>query len=519
MNKIGTAIASIIGIATVAGAIVAVNFVGNSFASASTASFAFTPGSATVAPLDVFDATFSISTNATADGAGFSGAKITLRFDDGNAGIVDLASAAEGGKLSLVGTNMTIAQDIVRGTDSKGKYLTFTVLTPFDEATLSKTATFSIKFKSLAPGSSRIYLDTAQSEVSGQTGQSDMLFSLPDNAGMDVVSKDPSAPATEITSSASVSPSSARPGDSVTISAKVTSPEARTARISLEVYDSQATKVYQQIYPGEAFTANQSKTFTTSWDTAAANSDTYTVKIGVFSDDWVTLYHWNDVAATVTLNSVVVPLPTVISPTVKAPTVTKIPTSTPKPVATRKPSVTKKPTSTKAPTPTKKPKPTAKPTATKVPTGSTGAGTFVKGIDLNGNSGSLVIDGNTWSSAADTTVSTQGNPFDISWMPYSNTVPDQLKPMLGNGYWGGSITVSKLTPGNYSVFVYIREDDGERNLTMLVQNVIVENNVSSGAPGSWKKLGPYPAQVSANGLLTIASQDGGALIAGIEIRR
>jgi hypothetical protein len=58
--------------------------------------------------------------------------------------------------------------------------------------------------------------------------------------------------------------------------------------------------MYQQFYPDQSFSAGEARTFSSSWTPQAAG--TYTMKIGVFSNDWSQNYHWNNSAATIVIS-------------------------------------------------------------------------------------------------------------------------------------------------------------------------------------------------------------------------
>jgi hypothetical protein len=104
------------------------------------------------------------------------------------------------------------------------------------------------------------------------------------------------------TESASTSPTTVARGGTVTITSTVTAPKATTALIDVEVYSPSGAKVFQKYYDNQSFTAGQTRTYKVSWQTGSrAPTGTYTVKIGVFSTGWGTLYDWNDTAATFTV--------------------------------------------------------------------------------------------------------------------------------------------------------------------------------------------------------------------------
>jgi hypothetical protein len=73
--------------------------------------------------------------------------------------------------------------------------------------------------------------------------------------------------------------------------------------VDVEVHDASNAKVYQQAWDAQAFSAGQTRTYTATWAVpASAAAGPYTVKIGLFSAGWTTLYYWNDAAAAVTVN-------------------------------------------------------------------------------------------------------------------------------------------------------------------------------------------------------------------------
>jgi hypothetical protein len=74
------------------------------------------------------------------------------------------------------------------------------------------------------------------------------------------------------------------------------------ALVDIEVYGPDGEKVYQRWYDNQSFSGGQTKSFTTQWNLPrSAPSGTYTVKVGVFSPGWGTLYTWNNSVATFTV--------------------------------------------------------------------------------------------------------------------------------------------------------------------------------------------------------------------------
>jgi hypothetical protein len=79
----------------------------------------------------------------------------------------------------------------------------------------------------------------------------------------------------------------------------ITSNTTRSALIDFEVYGPTGAQVYQIWMDNLAFTAGVPRTLSRSWLVpAGAATGTYTLKIGVFSPGWGTLYFWHNSAAT-----------------------------------------------------------------------------------------------------------------------------------------------------------------------------------------------------------------------------
>jgi hypothetical protein len=94
-------------------------------------------------------------------------------------------------------------------------------------------------------------------------------------------------------------------GATETIEARVCSGTAvANILVDLEVYGPSGGKVAQQVFSNQAFATGEAKAY--RWDlvipSAFANGP-YTVKVGVFSDDWRTLHRWDNQAATFTVGA------------------------------------------------------------------------------------------------------------------------------------------------------------------------------------------------------------------------
>ena len=108
----------------------------------------------------------------------------------------------------------------------------------------------------------------------------------------------PSTSAAASTStSASAAPSTVAPGATTTLTATAKSDTATTMLVDLELYGPSGQRVFQQAWDNQAFAAGQQRTFQASWPAPSSGAaGTYTIKIGLFSPGWGTLYSWNDAA-------------------------------------------------------------------------------------------------------------------------------------------------------------------------------------------------------------------------------
>ena len=63
-----------------------------------------------------------------------------------------------------------------------------------------------------------------------------------------------------------------------------------------------AAKIHQQLTTGQSFQAGQQRTFQWTWAVPPSLAPgVYTVKLGIFSGNWGTLYTWHNAAASVTV--------------------------------------------------------------------------------------------------------------------------------------------------------------------------------------------------------------------------
>jgi hypothetical protein len=111
-----------------------------------------------------------------------------------------------------------------------------------------------------------------------------------------------STPAASWTTSAAVLRGSLRRGQTIQVNAFLKSSSSASVLVDVEIYAPNGTKVHQQFWDNQSFTAGTTRTYSFSWRVpSTAARGTYTVKTGVFAPDWSSLHHWNNAAATFTV--------------------------------------------------------------------------------------------------------------------------------------------------------------------------------------------------------------------------
>ena len=156
--------------------------------------------------------------------------------------------------------------------------------------------------------------------------------------------------------------------------------------------------------------------------------------------------------------------------------------------------------------------------------GGTGsAGSLYRAINLGGPS--LSFEGKTFEASA--------QAADLVAGPYSFTdetvtlipaVTDANKAKMlrgsifGYGTLGGQVKLSNVPNGNYNVYLYVWEDNSSETYSLKLNAQTVESAYQSGPPGTWRKLGPYPVNVTA-GSIEMSSSGGAANFSGLEVFR
>ena len=92
-----------------------------------------------------------------------------------------------------------------------------------------------------------------------------------------------------------MSPAAVQRPNRASVSVSVTSASATAAIVDLEIYAPNGVRVGQRVFDAQSFSAGQRRTYRVNYDVPSNGQlGTYTVKVGIFSTGWGTLYSWND---------------------------------------------------------------------------------------------------------------------------------------------------------------------------------------------------------------------------------
>jgi hypothetical protein len=111
------------------------------------------------------------------------------------------------------------------------------------------------------------------------------------------------APQTFTVAATSATPSPVVSGQTVTVATSVTAGAAASGTVvDLSIWNSAGSRVVQQVYSGQSFTAGQSRGDTWPWGIPSTLAPgTYRVSVGVFDSSWTTPDVWVDSAVTFTV--------------------------------------------------------------------------------------------------------------------------------------------------------------------------------------------------------------------------
>ncbi len=140
---------------------------------------------------------------------------------------------------------------------------------------------------------------------------------------------------------------------------------------------------------------------------------------------------------------------------------------------------------------------------------------FYRAINVNGDA--LTIDGNAWESKTAANYSTVGGTFENQSVTLNPATDAARSMMIRSSVWGTcSVTLSSVPNNSYNVYLYVWEDNSPATFSVSLEGSVVQANRTSGAAGTWARLGPWPVTIS-DGTINVSCSGGDANISGIEV--
>ncbi|MDX1925144.1 MAG: DUF1549 domain-containing protein, partial [Pirellulaceae bacterium] len=142
---------------------------------------------------------------------------------------------------------------------------------------------------------------------------------------------------------------------------------------------------------------------------------------------------------------------------------------------------------------------------------------FFRGLNLNGPA--IYIDGNRWEGKDATFYVCKDSAFENQNVPLMPaTDPERAKMIRSSRYGGNRIELNDVPPGDYTLFLYVWEDNNPETYSVSVNGQrMLEHR--SGAAGHWDKLGPWTVTVKNDSKILLTSTGGAANFSGVEIWR
>ena len=81
--------------------------------------------------------------------------------------------------------------------------------------------------------------------------------------------------------------------------------------------------------------------------------------------------------------------------------------------------------------------------------------------------------------------------------------------MIRSSVWGNTVTLNMtaVPSGSYQVWLYVWEDNIPQTYSISLEGSVVHSNFNSGSAGTWRKLGPYPVNIT-DGAINVSSSGG-----------
>jgi hypothetical protein len=140
---------------------------------------------------------------------------------------------------------------------------------------------------------------------------------------------------------------------------------------------------------------------------------------------------------------------------------------------------------------------------------------FFRGLNLNGPP--VKIDGHLWEGEDAQWYRCQDRAFENQNVILLKETDAARASMIRSSRWGGNqVELLDVPQGDYSVFLYLWEDNNPETFSLFLNGREVAKNYNSGPQGHWERLGPWLAHVT-NGTIRLTSRGGAANFSGIEI--
>ncbi|GAA3995360.1 hypothetical protein GCM10022408_02250 [Hymenobacter fastidiosus] len=144
--------------------------------------------------------------------------------------------------------------------------------------------------------------------------------------------------------------------------------------------------------------------------------------------------------------------------------------------------------------------------------------TFYRAIDIDG--AATQLDGNSWQGRSALNYTVNGTGFANQGITLNPATTTARAQMIRSSVYTNALKfeMNSVPNGSYDVYVYVWEDNNAETFSLAVNGQTVQSNYNSGSAGTWKKMGPYAANVT-NGLISITSTGGTINFSGVEVWR
>jgi chitodextrinase len=142
--------------------------------------------------------------------------------------------------------------------------------------------------------------------------------------------------------------------------------------------------------------------------------------------------------------------------------------------------------------------------------------TFFRAINLNGPS--MEIDGNKWGGSDAANYTYSGTSMNKPTITLNPTTDKNRTAMIQSAITGRNVTLAMTSVPNatYDVYLYVWEDDATQTYSVYLEGKAVQVNYTSGAAGTWKRLGPFRQTITDKNI-NITTSGGAANVSGIEV--